>query len=202
MDWGELGSKVAATGAQVLGEALPIPGAGIAADAVANALGTDKDPDAMAEALANDPEAAAKLKQAELEHKEELERIKAEREGQQLQAEADHEAEVTARQAGTNETMQEGYRQGVLWRRAVGWSLAIVIPLVILGAMGMFGAALYLNRPDMVKALPTMVSALSPVFYVYMVVLGVAGYQEGKMGRAMAGDKEGGIEKAIRAIKG
>ncbi|MEF8794426.1 hypothetical protein [Thiohalorhabdus sp.] len=195
MDWSELGSKVAATGAKVLGEAIPVPGAGIAADAVADALGTEKDPDEIANAIENDPEAAAKLKQAELDHKKELERIKA-------KAKADHEAEITSRQASTNETMREGYRQGVLWRRAVGWSLAVVVPVVVLGIMAMAGMAIYLDRPEIMEHVPAVISALGPIWYVYMVVLGVAGYQEGKMGRAMAGDKEGGLAQAVRAIKG
>lgn len=195
MDWSEIGSKVAATGAKVLGDAIPVPGAEVAADAVADALGTEKDPDAINKALEQDPEAAAKLKQAELEHKEELERIKAERQ-------SSHEAEVTSRQAQTNDTIQEGYRQGVLWRRAVGWSLALVVTLDVIGALALFGMALYLDRPEMVKQVPTLISAQQPLFYVYMVVLGVAGYQEGKLGRALAGDKQGGLEKAIRAIKG
>jgi len=195
MDWSDIGSEIAGMGAKLLGEMVPVPGAGIAADAVAKALGTKNEPDAIAEALKKDPEAAAKLKQAELDHKAELERIRAE-------ARANHESEVTSRQAAVNETIQQGYQKGVLWRRAVGWSLAVVIPLVVLGVLGVAGVAIATDRTELIQHIPAVINALSPVWYVYMVVLGVAGYQEGKMGRALAGDSEGGISKAIRAIKG
>jgi hypothetical protein len=100
-----------------------------------------------------------------------------------------------------NTTIQAGYQQGVLWRRAVGWSLAVVVPLVVLGVLALAGAAMAMDRPELIKEIPAVVSALGPVWYVYGVVLGVAGYQEGKMGRALAGDSEGGLSKAIKAIK-
>ena len=77
MDWGSLGKKIADMGAQVLGEALPFPGAGVAADALSAALGCEKDPDAISEAIAKDPEAAAKIKEVELNHKAQLKEIAA-----------------------------------------------------------------------------------------------------------------------------
>jgi len=76
MDWTKLGKQIADTGAQILGEALPFPGSGMAADALSAALGTEKDPDAISEAIAKDPEAAAKLKEVELNHKAQLEQIR------------------------------------------------------------------------------------------------------------------------------
>ena len=195
MNWSDLGNQIASAGAKMLGEVIPVPGAGIVADQVAQALGTDKDPDAIAQALKSDPEAAAKLKQIEAQHKEELERIRAE-------ADASRDKQMTARQAAVNDTIQTGYQAGVLWRRAVGWSLAVVVPLVVLGVLALAGAAIALERPGLIEHIPAVVSALGPVWYVYMVVLGVAGYQEGKMCRTLAGETEGGIARAIKAIKG
>jgi len=195
MDWGQVGTQIAGAGAKILGEVIPMPGASAVANQVADALGTSSEPDAIAQALEQDPDAAQKLKQIEADHKEELERIKAERH------KASEEA-ATARQAAVNSTIQEGYKQGVLWRRAVGWSLAVIVPVTILGVLALVGAALYLDRPEMIGQLPGIVSALSPIWYVYLTVLGIAGYQEGKMGRALAGDKDGGMERAIKAIQG
>lgn len=193
MDWSELGSQVADF-APALGSALGGPAAGAAGSVIASMFGTEEDPDEISKAIQNDPEAAAKLRKAELKHERDMARIEAERESKR-------ESEVTARQAAVSETMQVGYKEGVLWRRAVGWSLAIVIPLVVLGVLGITGAAIYLDRPELIKNIPAVISALSPVWYVYMLVLGVAGYQEGKLGRALAGDSEGGLSKAIKAIK-
>lgn len=193
MDWSDLGSKVMNM-APALGSALGGPAGGAAGAALASVFGTDEDPDQISKAIQNDPEAAAKLRKAELQHEREMAKIEAKRE-------SDKDSEVTARQAAVSETMQTGYKQGVLWRRAVGWSLAVVIPLVVVGALSIAGAAIYLGRPGLIEHIPAVISALAPVWYVYMVVLGVAGYQEGKMGRAMAGDSEGGISKAIKAIR-
>lgn len=195
MDWGSLGKKIADMGAQVLGEAIPVPGAGIAADLVSKALGADKDPDKISEALQQDPEAAAKLKQIEADHKEALKEIAAKTERKRME-------EGSSRQSEVNETIRTGYQQGVLWRRAVGWAFAVTSVLVILGVVGMGFYAIHTNRPEIVKQLPNLIGALQPVFYSFLVVLGVAGYQEGKMGRTMVGEQGGGIAKAIQAIRG
>ena len=193
MDWSDLGSKVMDM-APALGSALGGPAGGAAGAALASVFGTEDDPDQIAKAIEQDPEAAAKLRKAELKHEREMARIEAERESKR-------ESEVTARQAAVSDTMQIGYKQGVLWRRAVGWSLAIVIPLVVLGVLGIAGAAIYMDRPQLIQHIPAVLSALGPVWYVYMAVLGIAGWQEGKMGRALAGDSEGGLAKTIKAIK-
>jgi len=196
MDWKTLGRQIASTGADLLGEAIPIPGAGIALDAVANALGTSKDPDEISKAIKQDPEAAAKLKKAQLEHETELKRIKAE-------AQATHEEEVTKRQETVNETIQVGYKQGVMWRRAVGWSFAIGAPLFIVMACVLLGIGIWQGQlVELAEAGEAIFSALHPLLYCYLVILGAAGYQEGKMGRSMAGDKEGGISKMIKALRG
>lgn len=196
MDWGSIGKKIAGMGADLLGEVIPVPGAGIALDAVAKALGTSKDKDEIAKALEQDPEAAAKLKKAQMEHEAELKRIKAE-------AQATHEQEVTKRQETVNDTIQIGYKQGVLWRRAVGWSFAIGVPVFVLLAFGLLAYGAYIGKlVPLVNALKGLVSAAQPIIYAYLAILGVAGYQEGKMGRTMAGEGEGGISKAVKAIRG
>jgi len=195
MDWGSLGKKIADMGAQVLGEAIPVPGAGMAADLVSKALGTGKDPGQIATAIEQNPEAAVKLKQIEADHEEELKRIAAKTERKKME-------EGSQRQAEVNETIRTGYKQGVLWRRAVGWAFAVVSVIVVLGVVGMGFYAIYSGKEGIVAQLPKLVGALQPVFYSFLVVLGVAGYQEGKMGRTMAGDEGSGIAKAIQAIRG
>lgn len=78
MDWKSLGSKVAQMGAEILGEAIPFPGADDALSALADQLGTEKKPGAMSDALDEHPEATAKLREIELKYKTELERIRKE----------------------------------------------------------------------------------------------------------------------------
>ncbi len=88
MDWGSLGKKIADMGAQVLGEAIPFPGAGLAADAVSAALGTEKDPDSISKAIEDDPDAYAKLKEVELNHKAQLKEIAADHKEQMREYQA------------------------------------------------------------------------------------------------------------------
>lgn len=196
MDWGKLGKQIASTGADILGEALPFPGSGAAVDAVASAFGVSSDdPNAISKAISQDPEAAAKLKQIEAERETELKRIAAKTERTKMEEGSDRQSEV-------NKTIRVGYQQGVLWRRAVGWSFALTAVLTALGVIGMGFYAVYANRPEIVKQLPNLVGALQPIFYCFLVVLGVAGYQEGKMGRTMAGEQGGKITKAIQAFRG
>ena len=196
MDWSSLGKQIASTGAKILGEAIPFPGAGIAADAVADAFGTEKEPDKIAQAIEQDPEAAVKLQKIEADRETELKRIA-------VRARKSHEKQVTQRQANVNDTIQAGYKQGVLWRRAVGWSFAVGAPLFVVCAFILLGFALYLGKLSAVAtALSEMFTALHPLLYCYLCILGVAGYQDGKMGRTMAGDSEGGFAKAIKAFRG
>lgn len=96
MDWGELGKQIIDKGGQILGEALPFPGTGAAADALSAALGCDKSPDAISEAIAKDPKAAAKIRQVELDHKAQLKEIR-----------ADHKEEMRKLQAQDAEGARE-----------------------------------------------------------------------------------------------
>jgi len=196
MDWKALGTKVAQMGAEVLGQAIPLPGADEVLGALADQLGTEKDPDKIAKAIENDPEARLKLEKIQSEHEATLKKIKA-------QAQATHEGEVTKRQETVNETIQVGYKEGVKWRRAVGWSFAIGAPLFIIMACVLLGIGIWQGQlVELAEAGEAIFSALHPLLYCYLVILGAAGYQEGKMGRSMAGDKEGGISRMIKAIRG
>jgi len=182
--WSQIGD-FAADAAPALATALGGPAAGGAAKLVAGAFGGDSDkPEDLLERVQQDPEAAAKLKRIETQHKERLEELALEGEKARLQA-------GTQEQAAVNETIREGYRQGVLWRRALGWSFALAAPATL-------GVALYVileavNRGDaqLIEMLGPAIGALSPIFYVYLLTLGVIGNHEGKMGRLMAGEKSG-----------
>jgi len=50
-----------------------------------------------------------------------------------------------------------------------------------------------INRGDaqLIEMLGPAIGALSPIFYVYLLTLGVIGNHEGKMGRLMVGEKSG-----------
>jgi len=88
MDWKSLGSKVAQMGAEVLGEAIPFPGADDALGALADQLGTDKKPGAISDALDEHPDAVAKVKEIELKYQTKLERIRKEHKEQMREYQA------------------------------------------------------------------------------------------------------------------
>ncbi|MDI6796111.1 MAG: hypothetical protein QMD09_04165 [Desulfatibacillaceae bacterium] len=77
MDWKTLGKNIAKVGAPILGTAVGGPLGGAAAGAlVAGIFGASADdPAAIAQAIAGDPQAAVKLRELELAHKIDLEKL-------------------------------------------------------------------------------------------------------------------------------
>jgi len=138
MQWKDLG-KVVGEFAPMLGDLLPIPGAGIAGKLIAHALGVDNAPDAIHAAIQNDPDAAVKIAKIEADHKEAIQ-------AQLLAAE-------TARITSVNKTMQaetksEHWAQW-LWRPYNGF---------------LFGTTLF-----MVYALPSIINTLAPAMWAQPV---------------------------------
>jgi len=68
MNWKDLGKTVGKF-APLLGDLLPIPGAGIAGKLIASALGVENTPDAIHNAIKQDPEAALRLAKIEADNK-------------------------------------------------------------------------------------------------------------------------------------
>jgi len=194
MNWSQLGKEVAQYAPEV-GTLIGGPAGAAVGSLVAGVFGTKNDPDQIAQAIKNDPDAALKLQKLKQDHQEEMRSLALKAEGRRLDAEA-------SMQENVNHTIQVGYKQGVLWRRAVGWSFAVVAALTVLGVFALAALAIYADEPGAMKVIPDVAGALSAIFYCYLAVLGVAGYQEGKLGRAMAGDKGGTLDKAIKAIRG
>jgi hypothetical protein len=158
---------------------------------VASALGVDNDAKAIDEALKTDPEALAKVKQAELEHKAELQRLAIKQEENRLE----HD---TANVAQINQTMRTEYKNDVYWRRAVGWAFAAT---VILFPVGIF-VSLW-NEKLTVSELPAVLAAMKEYWYAVIIVLGVAANHAGRRERIQNGEKpEGMLKGAIRAIRG
>lgn len=133
MNWKDLGKTVAKF-APLLGDLLPIPGAGIAGKLIASAFGVDNTPDAIAQAIAADPDAGIKLATIESNNRAALE-------GQLIAAE-------TARIQSVNQTMQaeaksEHWMQWA-WRPFNGF---------------LFGITLF-----MVYALPSIINTFAPLW--------------------------------------
>jgi len=190
MDWGNIAKKVASMGAQVLGEA--VPGGGIAADIISGALDTEKDPESINKALENDPKAAFKLKQAELDHEEELKQIEADREAVRMR-------QHTKRIESVNESIQ---KQGAAWRKAIGWSFVFFVGLVAVRVAVLPVVLATTGYTNVLSQLNLNTELIRWICYCYLTVLGVASWHEGAMSRTMAGEQGGKLTKAIQAIKG
>jgi len=134
MQWKDVG-KVVGKFAPLLGNLLPIPGAGIAGQLISAALGTENTPDAIHAAIKADPEAAIKLAKIEADNRVELQ-------NQLLLAES-------SRIKAVNKTMQaeaasEHWAQW-MWRPYNGF---------------LFGTTLFF-----VYALPSIINTFAPMIY-------------------------------------
>ena len=163
MQWKDVG-KLVGEFAPILGDLLPIPGAGIAGKLVAQALGTDNTPDAIHAAIKADPEAAIKLAKLEADNRALLQ--------QQLLA-----AE-TNRINTVNSTMQaeassEHWMQWS-WRPFVGFIFGVTF----------FGV--YFVLPLLKMTVP---SIPSEAWMMIGAVLGVASWHRGATKLAIATNK-------------
>lgn len=122
MDLGDLGKKIAGKGLRLLANV--IPGGGIVMDLVADALGTDPTPDAIAKAIDEDPAAALKLAELQARHKERLEELSLDRARLGVEEEKARLADVqNARLREMNITATTGQRDINLY--VLAWTVII-----------------------------------------------------------------------------
>lgn len=135
MDWKTLGKKIAKVGAPILGTAVGGPLGGAAAGAlVAGLFGTSPDdPEAIAQAIAGDPQAAVKLRELELAHKVDLERMV-------LEEKLAHLADIQDARAREVATTQATGKRDV--------ALYLLAALVVSGFFFLCGALMYLPIPE------------------------------------------------------
>ncbi len=160
MDWTKLAETVGRIGLPLLGTALGGPAGGAVGGLIANALGlgSDSTPDQIEAAIATDPTAASRLRELELNNKQELERLTI-------------EAEIASIQA-VNRTYQTEIASSdryVRWMRPTfGYVVAgsILVEVLIAVYVAVFEP---LHLPD----LATLYNALSVPQSVACAVLGV-----------------------------
>ncbi|KWH57890.1 hypothetical protein [Burkholderia cepacia] len=140
--WGDVAAAVSKF-APILGSAVPGvgtlvgAGVGLAAGVIAKALGTEPAPDSIMEAIASDPEAAAKLRQAELDHERDLAQIAAQRE----QAQLAYEQSVYAAEAADRDSARRlAGQQPRDWMRPL-LSIVIVIATITIVMLVILGVA-------------------------------------------------------------
>ena len=115
MTWKDIGKKVAEA-APLLGNVLAGPVGGAAGSLIATIFGTEPDPDAVMKKIEQDPQAYLKLKELELNHAAELERLA-------LQAETARLADVQSarsREIEVYELQESGIPTSMRWHGS--WS--------------------------------------------------------------------------------
>ncbi|MFI9653049.1 3TM-type holin [Guyparkeria halopsychrophila] len=181
MNWSDVG-KMVGKAAPLVGTALGgAPGAAIGG-LVASVLGVDNDPTAVARAIEADPQALERIKQMEIDHREELTRM-------HLQAETTRLAEVnqTMRaEAGSDDPYVRrwrptfGYLTALSWATlvtAIAWSIAF--------------------EPKHAGTVAQIVSAVTPMFGVALAVLGINVSKRSQDKQVAAGQQPKGLLTAI-----
>ncbi len=110
--------------------------------------------------------------------------------------------QYTERMGIVNETAQVGYKEGVYWRRAVGWAFVLCSVLVVVRVTILPVILSAMGHADVLKEAPVNLELIKWVFYCFLAVLGVSSWHEGLMGRTMSGEKEGKLERLFKSFRG
>jgi|GEM_PF-278710 len=188
MDWSSIKGAVGGA-APLLGTLLGGPAGGAVGAIIASALGVEQNPAAVGQAIALDPQSAIRLREIELGHEAELQRLI------MAQAQAELAAE-TARIESVNATMRieaasdKWWVSG--WRPFWGFSSAVAFFAAVIFIFALAWQAIWNRDSEVWKAIPELVSALSMLFAIPGAILGIASWHRGREKRARAGDIGGG----------
>lgn len=154
MDW----QALVKSAAPLVGSLLGTPAMGAAIGMIANALGSDADPEAIAKAMASDPEAMHKLRKLELEHEASLKRMVLEAETARL-----GEVNRTMRaEAASNDAYVRRWRPTFGYLTAIAWA----IQCVLIGWSIVW-------EPENAGQVAQAIAALTPMWGVALAMLGV-----------------------------
>lgn len=174
--------KTIAPVAPLLTKLLPLPGAGVASELLATALGVENEPAKIEAALASDPQALAKIKEVELNNQAELQRLVTVAETNRLLA--------------VNETMQsEGKSEHwPQWAWRPFWGFVSGVAFLILTGFICFLMWKAISAGDVaaINAIPQMITSFSTLFAIPLAILGVASWHRGKEKRLLAGETSNG----------
>jgi hypothetical protein len=178
-----------------------VPGAEVSGD-ILGKLGkkfgiSDTEPDKIAEVIAQDPDAALKLKEFELEHDVEMNKIIAD-------TTIALEKEETAKTRVVNKTMQAEYKTDnwfkSSWRPLFGYLLAIDFSVFVFFILYLAHLAVNKGNPAAIQMIPTLVSAFTILFGAGFAVVGVTVHSRGHEKLAKMGVEKPGILASIGAI--
>jgi hypothetical protein len=174
--------SVVGKAAPLVGTALGGPAGGAVGTLVASVLGVQDDPTAVAQAIEADPRALERIKQMEIDHREELTRMN-------LEAETTRLAEVnkTMRaEAGSDDPYVRRWRPTFGYLTAGSWA-------ALVGALAWSIAA----APEHAGTVSQVVAAVTPMFSVALAVLGINVHKRSQDKQVAAGQQPKGIMQTI-----
>lgn len=194
MDWGELGEKIASTGATLLGGAVGGPMGASLAGMVTEALGIEStDPEEIARAIGQDPKAAVKLKTIQSQERIRLQELASKQAIAKIDAQAKEQAEInkTMRQ----EVKAEGtYKSG--WRPFIGWIFGA-------SAGALIASLIYaIGKDPTVVSNPEFTGLLVWIFTAMATILGVNIGARSRDKRIQQGLPDSGMIERIRGALG
>lgn len=178
--------------APLLAKILPIPGAGIAGDLIASALGVRNDPQEIEHAINADPEALMKIRQVEMDHKADLARMASELEIGKIR-----EVNATMR----TESVSEHWPQWA-WRPI--WGMVSALAFLVLCVFVCMLAWKAINQGDMnaIAMIPQLIISFTGLFGIPAAILGVASWHRGKEKRLRAGEQsQSGLMGRLKDIE-
>jgi hypothetical protein len=193
MRWADIASGLARI-APVLGTALAGPAGTAVGGLIAQALGVDAAPDAVAQAIERDPEAALTLRRLANDHERALT-------GMVLEAETQRHAQINqtirAEAASTDAYVRR-------WRPSFGYAVAATWVAQTLGIMVALAYAIAqpAHAADIITAISQVLGAMTVMWSLALAVLGVNVTSRSKDKQVAAGQSPGGLVEAIQALRG
>jgi len=172
MDWKQVGKTVVGMGLPLLGSVL-LGGTGQrGGELIAEALGCEPEPKAVAQRIAIDPAAAFKLAEVQADNELELTRL-------------ENEALRTVNATMQVEAQSEKWWVSA-WRPFWGFVSAVAFAFTVLGFLALAAYAIAMSDVQALNILPQLAGQLAFLFGVPAAILGIASWHRGVTQRVKA----------------
>lgn len=177
MNWSDL-ANIVGTAAPVIGTLIGGPAGAAVGALVASALGVENSPGAVQTALDRDPAALVRIKELELSHAAELQRLAVQAEGNRLAAETSAIQSVNVTMQAEAASIDPWSRR---WRPFIGFIFGGSYGVTVLAVAVGFLVLAFTDPAGALIQLPGFVAAMTALFGPPAAILGVSAWHRGKM---------------------
>lgn len=198
--WQDVAHEVAAL-APTAGSLLGGPAGTAIGNLIAATLGTAAEPDKVMAAIQTDPAAAVKLKELELNHRLEMEKLAVEAEKNRLAQETAEMQEASKQIESVNVTMRAEAASehwfSAFWRPYWGVisGTAFGAAVVFIGLLAY--KAVVEKDHEAMRMIPDLVVSMAELFAIPGAILGITAWHRGRMQRVQAGDSDVSVAGAL-----